>query len=102
MMLTPRSAILTSTKQYVEKRINAGAGVTEADGDVVAHVEGQGQLRNLKIHELDRMEWGSTCHKHADQSKHHLREPHGSLPGDTGAVTAKQRRIPSMQSQGGK
>lgn len=48
------------------------------------------------------MEWGSAYHKHADQSKDHLSEPHDSLPGDAGGVTAKQGRIPSVESQGGK
>ena len=69
------------TKQGVEKGINAAAGVAEAEGDVVAHVEGQGRLRNLKICELDHMERGSTHHKHADQSKRHLSEPHDSAWG---------------------
>lgn len=48
------------------------------------------------------MEWGSADYEHADQSKNHLSEPQDSLPGDTGGVTAKQRRITGMESQGGK
>lgn len=98
----PETLLEVPSRQDVGKGMNAAAGVAEAHGDVVAHVKGQGQLRNLKIHELDHMEWGSTYHRHTGQSKHHLSEPHGSLPGDTGGVTAKQRRIPSMESQGGK
>lgn len=90
------------TKQDVEKGINAAAGVAETDGDIVAQVERQGWLRNLEIHELDHVEWGSTYYKHTDQSKNHLSKPHDPLPGDTGGVTAKQRRIAGMESQCGK
>lgn len=85
------------TKQDVEKGINAAAGITETDGDTVAYIEGEGWLRNLKIHELDYMGWGSAYHKHAEHGK-----PHESLPGDIDGVTAKQKKIPSMESQGGK
>lgn len=46
-------------------------------------------MRNLEIHKLDHTEWGSTYHKHNDQSEHYLNELHDSLSGDIDVVTAK-------------
>lgn len=78
-----------STQQDVEKRVNAAAGIAEADGEVIDHIESQRGLLHLQVHQLDDVIGGGAKDEDCHQHQHHLCQLHDPLPRDAGVVTAK-------------